>query len=162
MIALTRNTNGSWKEVLRYLEEIMIQSFPIGESMGFCTHHRNISFFAEDNSVCQYNLIQFKFPFCAFFLAILFSHLLFCLFLLLSSIPVLYSLLLPDTLENITLVAQVYWALKTETTPRLIYFIFHLAGQAFESKGEKKPKKTWLKTICYCFSQYCKVISVAR
>lgn len=62
-----------------------------------------------------------------------FSLSLFSLFLLLSSISVLNSLLLSDTLENEMLVALVYQALKTESTPWLISFIYYLAGQAFES-----------------------------
>lgn len=83
-------------------------------------------------SVYQCDLILSKVSIPCLRLGQALSCLLFPLFLLLSSIPVLYSLLLSDTLENVTLVAPLYQALKTETTPWFFSFIYYLVGQAFE------------------------------
>lgn len=130
---ITRNINGSWNEVLRWVEEMRIQSFPLGESLGFCTHRRNIFCFAEHPCVAmQFNTFH-SFHTMPSAWPGSFPSSFFSLFLQLSSIPVLYSLLLPDTLEHVTLVGPVYRALKTETTPWFISFIYYLAGQAFES-----------------------------
>lgn len=59
--------------------------------------------------------------------------LLFQLFLPLSSISVLHSLLLPDILENITLVNPVCEALKPEITPWLLSFIYYLSGSLLKA-----------------------------
>lgn len=57
----------------------------------------------------------------------------FQLFLPLSSISALYSWLLPDTLENIRLVNPVCEALKPETTPWFLSFIYYLSGRLLKA-----------------------------
>lgn len=59
--------------------------------------------------------------------------LLFQLSLPLSSISVLYYLLLPDTLVNVTLVNPGCAALKPETMPWLFSFIYYLSGRLLKA-----------------------------
>lgn len=123
VVALTRNINGNWIEVLRWVEGMRIQSFPLGESLEFCTHRRNICCFAGHQSApVQFSTFQCPLHFlCLARLFLIFCF--FFLFLPLSSIPVLYSLLLSDTLENIMLVAPMYQALKTHHGSSLLSII---------------------------------------
>lgn len=61
------------------------------------------------------------------------SHLLVQLFLPRFSISLFYSLLLPDTLGNVTLVNPVCEALKPEITPWLLSFIYYLSGRLLKA-----------------------------
>lgn len=100
--------------------------------LGFCIHGRT-PVPLQDSSGYQCNLRLPTVSIPSLLLGHDLSPLLFQLFLPLSSISVLYSLLLPDTLENVTLVNPVCEALKPEITPWLLAFIYYLSGRLLKA-----------------------------
>lgn len=118
--------------VLRSVEGMRILSFPLGDDLtGIVQSWHTCAFAGQQCVPMQFNASH------SFHSSLLLSQdlsaLLFQLFLPHSSISVLYSLLLLDTLENVTLVNPVCEALKPETTPWLLSFIYYLSGRLLKA-----------------------------
>lgn len=100
--------------------------------LGFCIHGRSTCAFAGQQCAPMQLFASTVFiP--SLLLGQDLSPLLFQLSLPLSSISVLYSLLLPDTLVNVTLVNPACAALKPETMPWLFSFIYYLSGRLLKA-----------------------------